>query len=129
MVNALSETALEYLSLKPSLQEILNLQSQHVIETHTALVEHTDTDQSADKGVTLEKTFGVFVIELEELTSCTTDFGKSESDTPDFALVAETVLSGELDKRGYGEDWRWRYGRTLSSASRRADSKGRRGTL
>lgn len=97
VMNALSETALKHLSLKPPLQEILNLQSQHVIETHAALVEHTDTDQSADKGVTLEKTLGVFVIELEKLTSGTTDFREGESDTPDFALVTETVLAGELE--------------------------------
>lgn len=96
MVDTLSETTLEHLSLQPPLQEILNLQSQHIIETHAALVKHTDTDQSADKGITLEETLGVLVIELEELTSGTTNFGEGESDTPDFALVTETVLAGEL---------------------------------
>jgi hypothetical protein len=44
VMNTLSETALEHLSLKPPLQEILDLQSQHVIETHATLIEHTDTD-------------------------------------------------------------------------------------
>lgn len=44
MVNTLSKTTLEHLSLEPPLQEIFNLQSQHIIETHAALVEHTDTD-------------------------------------------------------------------------------------
>lgn len=96
-MDTLSETTLEHLSLKPPLQEILNLQSQHVIETHAALVEHTDTDQSANKGVTLEKTLGVLGIELEKLTSGTTDFREDEGNAPDFTLVTETVLAGELE--------------------------------
>lgn len=96
MVNALSETALEDLGLQSSLQEILDLQGQHVIETHLGLIEHTDSDQSSDQGVTLEQTLGVLVVELEELTSSTTNFGQDKGDTPNLALVAETVFTGEL---------------------------------
>lgn len=97
MVDTLSKPTLKHLSLKSSLQEILNLQSQHIIETHTTLIEHTDTDQSADKSVTLEETLGVLVVELEKFTGGTTNFGKDKSDTPDFTLVAETVLAGKLE--------------------------------
>jgi hypothetical protein len=96
MMNALRQATLEDLSLQPPLQEILNLQSQHVIESHTGLIEDTGTDETTDEGVTLEETFGVFGIELEQLTSSTTDFGEDEGNAPDFALVAETVFSGEL---------------------------------
>lgn len=45
---------------------------------------------------TLEESLGVFGLELEELTGGTTDLGEDERDTPDLALVAETVLSSEL---------------------------------
>lgn len=37
------------------------------------------------------------LVELEELTSGTTDLGQNEGNAPDFALVAETVLSSELE--------------------------------
>ena len=74
MMNALGETELEDLSLKPALQEILNLQGQHVIETHAGLIEHTDTDETTNQGVTLEETLRVLRVELEELTGSTTNF-------------------------------------------------------
>ena len=133
MVDRLGETKLVDAGLKTALQEVLNLQGQHVIETHAGLIEHTDADETANKGVTLEKTFGVLVIELEEFTSSTTNLGKDETDTPDLTLVAQAVLAGELfglgclnsDHMFLDEETE----HTFNSASRRADSKGRRGTL
>ena len=99
MVNGLRETALEDLGLETTLQEVLDLEGQHVIETHAGLVQHTDANETADKGVTLEETLRVLVVELEEFTSGTTNFGESEGDSPNLALVAETVLAGELRAR------------------------------
>ena len=96
MVDGLGKASLEDLSLEATLQEVLNLQGQHVIQTHAGLVEHTDADETANQGVTLEKTLGVLVIELEQLTGSTTDLGQDETDTPDLALVAEAVLASEL---------------------------------
>jgi len=96
MMDGFSQTTLENLSLQPSLQEIFNLECQHVIETHAGLVQHTDAHETADEGVTLEETFGVLVVELEELTGGTTDFGEDEGDTPDLAFVAEAVFTCEL---------------------------------
>lgn len=52
MVNALGEPRLEDLSLETTLQKVLDLEREHVIETHTVLVEHTDPDQTANQGVT-----------------------------------------------------------------------------
>ena len=99
MVDALRKTGLEDLGLQPTLQEVLDLEGQHVIETHTRLVEHTDTDEPTDEGVTLEETLGVLRVELEQLTGCTTNLGEGETDAPNLALVAETVLAGELRAR------------------------------
>ena len=97
VVDRLGKAELEDLSLQPTLQEVLDLQRQHVIESHTGLVEHTNADKTADEGVTLEKTLGVLVIELKQLTGRTTDLGQDETDTPNLALVAKTVLAGELN--------------------------------
>ena len=96
VVDRLGEATLEDLGLETTLQEVLDLQGQHVIETHTRLVEHTDTDETANQGVTLEKTLGILVIELEQLTGSTTDLGEDETNAPDLALVAEAVLASEL---------------------------------
>ena len=99
MVDRLGETRLEDLGLQPALQEIFNLQRQDVIETHAVLVEHTDTDEPTDEGVTLEETLGVLRVELEQLTGRTTNLGQDKTDTPNLALVAQAVLAGELQLR------------------------------
>ena len=54
-----------------SLQEILNLQHQHVTEPHASLVQHTNTNQTTDEHVTLKQSFRIFGIEFQELTSGT----------------------------------------------------------
>lgn len=96
VMDRLGKTTLEDLSLESPLHEILNLEGQHVIETHLGLIEHTDTDETTDERVSFEQSLGVFYIQFEKLSSSTTDFGESESDTPDFALVSEAVLACEL---------------------------------
>ena len=96
VVDGLGQTALEDLGLEATLQEILDLEGQHVIETHAGLVEDTNAHETADKGVTLEKTLGVLVVELKELTSSTTNLGEGEGNAPNLALVAETIFTGEL---------------------------------
>ena len=45
---------LEDLGLETTLQKVLSLEGQHVVETHASVVEHTDTHKTADQGVTLE---------------------------------------------------------------------------
>jgi hypothetical protein len=74
-----------------------DLESQYVIETHSRLVQHTDSDQTSDQGVTLEQSLRVLVIELEEFTGSTSDLGEGEGDAPDLALVLQTVLADELE--------------------------------
>ncbi len=130
VVDGLGKTALEDLSLQATLQEVLDLQGQHVIDTHAGLIEHTDAHETANEGVALEETLGVLVIELEQLTGSTTDLGQDETNAPNLALVAETVLARELKVTvGVPISGKLQNVRTFSSASRRADSKGRRGTL
>ena len=54
VVDRLGESRLENLSLETTLKEILNLESEYVIETHAGLVEYTDTNKTTDQGVTLQ---------------------------------------------------------------------------
>jgi hypothetical protein len=96
MMNAFCQATLENLSLQPPLQEIFNLQRQHVIEPHPRLIQHTNAHEPTDECVTLEETFGVFVVELEKLTGSTTNFGQDQGNSPDLTFVAEAVLAGKL---------------------------------
>jgi len=96
VVDGLGKTELEDLGLEATLQEILDLQGQDVIQLHLILIQDTDADQAANQCVTLEEAAGVLVLQSQELTGSTTDVGKGETNAPDLALVAETVLSDEL---------------------------------
>lgn len=82
---------LEHLGLEPSLQEVLGLEGKHVVETHAGVVEHTDTDETADQGVALEQALGVLVVELEEVTGGTTDLRGAGSEGLD-AIAAQSCV-------------------------------------
>jgi hypothetical protein len=96
VMDRLGKTELEDLGLETTLQEIFNFETQDVIELHTGLIEHTNTNKTTDKSVTLKETTGVLLVELKKLTSSTTDLGESVTNTPDFTLVLETELANEL---------------------------------
>lgn len=116
VVNGLGETELVDARLQAALQEILNLEGQHVIELHTRLVEHTDADQAANEGIALKETLGIFLVEGQKLTARivsivpsvvtprvlpgrSTDLGQSQADPPDLTLVAQAILSDKLQLR------------------------------
>lgn len=96
VVDRLGEAELEDLGLETALKEVLGLEGKDVVETHAGVVEHTNADETTDKGVALEETLGVLLVELQEVTSSTTDLGEGELNAPDLTLVAETVLAGKL---------------------------------
>jgi len=52
VMDGLGQSQLEHLRLQTALQEVLDLQTQHVIELHARLVQDTDTDQTTQQGVT-----------------------------------------------------------------------------
>lgn len=107
VVDRLGKSKLEDLGLETTLKEVLGLEGKNVVETHAVVVEHTNAHKTADKGVTLEKTLGVLVVELEELTSSTTDLGEGKLNAPDLALVAKTVLAGELELAEFTQTRVW----------------------
>ena len=80
VVDGLGKTELVDTSLETALQEVLNLQGQDVIEPHAGLVKDTDTDETANKGVTLKEALGVLLVESQERTArmlavvCRTNF-------------------------------------------------------
>lgn len=68
VVDGLGETELVDAGLETTLQEILDLQGQHVIELHAALVKDTDTNETTNQGVAFEQTLGVLLVEGKKLT-------------------------------------------------------------
>ena len=68
VVDGLGETELVDAGLETALQEVLNAEGKDVIELHARLVEHTDTDQTANQGITFEQTLGVLLVEGKKLT-------------------------------------------------------------
>jgi hypothetical protein len=116
VVDGLCKTESVHAGLETTFQEILNLEGQHVIESHAGFVEDTDTDKTANQGVTLEETLGIFLVASKKLTvpdllvcqsisrgrrgqdlpSSTTDLGQGELDTPDLTLVAQAILADHL---------------------------------
>jgi hypothetical protein len=97
VMDGLGKTQLEDLGLETTLQEILNLETQDVIKLHVGFIKDTDTHKTTDQGVTFKETTGVLLIQLEELTSSTTDLGKGQTDSVDFLLVLETKLTNQLE--------------------------------
>ncbi len=86
----------EDLGLETPIQEVLDFQCQHVIEMHAGLVKHADTDETSDKGVTLEETLGVLELELQQFTRSTTNLGEDKGNMPNLALVTESIFAGML---------------------------------
>jgi len=55
VVDRLGKAGLEDLGLKTTFQEVFDLKSEHVIETHARLVQHADSDETTDEGITWEE--------------------------------------------------------------------------
>ena len=53
VVNGFGEAELENLSLKTALQEVLDGETQDVIEFHLGLVQHADAHQTTQQGIAL----------------------------------------------------------------------------
>ncbi len=69
MMDAFCETKLVDAGLQAALKKVFDLEGEHVIELHAGLVEHSDTNETANQGVALEQALRVFLVESEELTA------------------------------------------------------------
>jgi len=87
VVDRLGKTELEHLGLETTLQEVVNLEAENVIELLLGLVQDTDADQTADERVSLEETLGALVLKGQELTGSLADLGKGERDTVDLIII------------------------------------------
>lgn len=62
VVDAFGQAKLVDAGLQSTLQEILHLQSKYVIELHAGFIEHTNTDETTNEGVSFEQTLRVLFV-------------------------------------------------------------------
>merc|ERR1719190_144389 len=96
MVDRLSKSKLEHLGLKTTLQEILNLETEHVIELHTSLIKHTNTYKTTKKCVTFKQPSVVLLFKGEQSSGGSTDLGQGVLYSPHLTLVTETILANKF---------------------------------
>lgn len=97
VMDGLSHTELEDLSLQSSLKEISDVQGQDVIQLVLGLVHNTHTVQSAQESGTLENTTRILLVQGQQLTSSSSDLLQNVFDSPNFTLVLQTELSDQLE--------------------------------
>ena len=68
VMNTLRQSKLINAGLQPSLQEVLDLEGEHVIELHAGLIKHTDTDKTTNEGIAFEETLRILFFHSQELT-------------------------------------------------------------
>ena len=103
VVNGLSEVALQDNSLKSSLQESVDGETQDVIQFVFRFIQDTHLIKFLHEGATFENSFWVLFIESKELSGGLSDLSQGKSDSPDLSLVLQTVFTDELKSRGKGE--------------------------
>lgn len=62
VMDGLSQSKLEDLCLQATFQEVLILQTQHVIKLHAGFLQDTSTNQATKQSITLEKPSWVLLI-------------------------------------------------------------------
>lgn len=87
MMDALGKAELEDLSLQPPLQEILNLQTQNVIELHLALIQHTNPHETSEQGITLG--------EKKEPFTVSTKVVQAVCRKPEICLIDEEFVTSQ----------------------------------
>merc|ERR1739842_18669 len=89
VMDGLGESELEHLGLKPSLQEVLNLETEHEIELHASFIEDPDTDETPEQSVSLEQAAGILLFKRQQLSGSGANLGQAVLDPPDLTLVPD----------------------------------------
>lgn len=82
--------------LQSAVKELVQGQTQHVIELEFLVGEETIAMHSSEKGSTFEKSSRVLFLKGEEFSGCLSELGESEMHSPYFSLILEAVLADQL---------------------------------
>ncbi len=97
VVDGLGQADVEHLRLETPLQEVLDLEAEHVVELHLGLVEDADADEASEQGVALEQAARVLLLQREQISGRLADLGERVADAPHLLLVAQAELADELE--------------------------------
>ena len=97
VVDGLGQADVEDLRLETPLQEVLDLEAEHVVELHLGLGQHADADQAYEQGVALEQAARVLLLQREQISGGLADLGERVADAPHLLLVAQAELADELE--------------------------------
>ena len=81
--------------LESSLHELVDGESENVIELSLVLLEEAELDYSADDGVSFELSSGIIFGKGEKSSGGLSQFGEGKLDSPDFSLVLKAVSSDD----------------------------------
>ena len=85
-----------HLGLETTLQEVLNLKAEDIIQLHFALVKDADPDQTPEERIALEQPLGVLLLEGKKDPGGGPHLGQAVLYSPDLPLVPQPVLSDQL---------------------------------
>jgi hypothetical protein len=100
LMNGLGEVLVHDNGLKSSLEELVSVETEDVIELSLAFLEESESADSSDEGVTFEESSGISLVEGEELSGSLSELSERKLNSPDFSLVTETVLTDEAKLSG-----------------------------
>ena len=82
--------------LQSLVKELIEGETQDVIELELFIGEETISVHSVEKCGTFEKSSGIFFLEGEELPGCLPEFSEEEMNSPYFSLVLKAVFADQL---------------------------------
>merc|ERR1712141_798780 len=83
MMDRLGESKLEDLGLETSFQEVLDFETENVIELHAAFIQDTNANKTTQQCVSLKKSAGIFILKGQKVTGGLTDLGQGVLNPPD----------------------------------------------
>ena len=90
------------MGLETSFEEVLDFETEDVIEFHLVFWEDTNSDQSTEKSVTFEQSLWVFFFKSKKGTGNFSDLGDGQFDSPDFTLVTKVYVIKTVKFRKFG---------------------------
>lgn len=99
VVDGFGETDLPDLGLESSLQKVLDLQTQNVIELVLRVIQHSQSMQTSEDGISLKEATRILLVEGEELSGSLSDLGDDHLHSPHLSLVLESEFSDQFQLR------------------------------
>ena len=90
------ESFVENSCLKSSVQNLVNSQTQNVIELELFVGQKSVSVHSSQKGSTFEQSSGIFLLQSEEFSGGLSELGKGEMASPYLSFIFKTVFSDQL---------------------------------